>query len=198
LANGRVLFSCETCGGRGFVEVVRSRDPYDTGRSLGYGSAGHESGRERDAEIARLGVQLAGPRPERDMPARPERWEVERLAKWRCFDYAAVDEALEALRGVDGLGYHVVMEVCVYGWVGAEALSVRAAAVLEVALGRLSAWLPDPLRAPDELVGRPERLSRAGRDGEIRRLVRDGMGAQWIAREFGISVSSVYRVAKGI
>lgn len=123
LANGFVSRDCESCGGRGYVEARRLRDPYDTGAAPGWfgsSTARHERDHERDAELDRLEVQLAEPRPEAELvaAARPERWEAERAQLRAQFDVDALELALEDLRGADPEAYYAVCAVHVYhrGW----------------------------------------------------------------------------------
>lgn len=181
LANGRVIPGCETCRGRGYVEVVRSRDPYDTGKHLALAGEKHEARRERDRMIQRLGEQVA---PVAEVSTGMEAWELERARRWARFDFAALDVALERLRSWDLDGYHVLMAGYVYGWVMIVPGSVAERAA-ERALGSLDAMLPDPLRVPGVVVDR---------DALIRRRAREGVPTRELAVEFGLSVSRVNRI----
>jgi DNA-binding NarL/FixJ family response regulator len=73
--------------------------------------------------------------------------------------------------------------------------------------------MPDPIRVPAsvranqlELAGRRTRAkgrssdpnALARRDLEIRQHHRTGRPAQWIAAEYGLSVSTVYEVLNGV
>lgn len=148
LANGRVMRGCEVCRGRGYVERVRDRDPYDTGKNQGWfaeSARRHERARERDREIERLGEQVAPARPEAELLKleRGAGWERARAVRWARFDFGALDSALERLRVVDPWAYHAVMERFVYGYgwgVDAE---------VERGLEALSGWLPERLRVPE-------------------------------------------------
>jgi hypothetical protein len=181
---------CPSCRGRGQIEVWRSRDPYATDRVTPYGleataKIGHVAA--RDAELARLAEQTAPPpATELDLVAdaneHPYRWELERRAMYARFDYAALDRALERLAGL------------------------AVAPHSERGLRLLERWLPDPLRAPrDDRVlanaaakGRAaDPRARAQRDRQIRRLVGEGSPTQWVAREFGLTVSQVNRIVAG-
>lgn len=122
LANDRTMFGCETCGGRGYTETIRERDPYAVEKVQPYGMTGdrHEKRRERDSEIARLGEQTRVPwlSPEdelADANRHPEGWELLRARKWRDCDYRALDLALERLRLVDEDAYHAITVAYVYG-----------------------------------------------------------------------------------
>lgn len=122
LSNDRILKTCETCHGRGYIEVARERDPYAVEKVQPYGMTGdrHEQRRERDSEIARMEAQTREPwSSEQDALAdanrHPEMWELERARKWRDFDYAALDVALERLRQVDVEAYRAIMTTYVYG-----------------------------------------------------------------------------------
>lgn len=149
LANGRAVPGCETCGGRGYLDVSRRADPYDTGVStaaFGHsGATAHEAREERDRQLDRLEAQLApAPVSEADVLAelRPERWEIDRARSWASFDFAALDIALDRLRVADYPAYHAVHVALVYGWGDAPT------ELVERGLERLSGWLPEELRAP--------------------------------------------------
>lgn len=191
---GRV--GCETCGGRGYLEARRGRDPYDTGQSLGVFNEGrrHEAAHEREREIARLEAQTAPPRSEADLAAeiKPELWEVARTRAWAKFHYAELDGALEELRSVWEHAYHAIMSVHVYGWRDAGTVELL---VIDRGLDFLGWFLPDPLRAPP--VPKPAEPTPPVRDSEIRRLIRDGAAAQWVAARFGLSVRRVNEIASG-
>lgn len=192
---GRI--GCETCRGRGYLEARRGRDPYDTGQSLGVfgeSSRRHEATAERDREIARLAAQVAPPRSEADLTAeiRPEPWEAARSNAWAQFDYALLDLALEELRAVWEHAYHAIMAVHVYRWRDAGQVEQ---VVIDRGLDFLGWFLPDALRAPKAEPDPP--TPEPPRDSEIRRLIRDGAAAQWVARRFGLSVSQVNRIASG-
>lgn len=200
LANGFVSRDCESCSGRGYVEVRRARDPYDTGMSPGWfgsSAARHERDHERDRELGRLEVQLAAPRPEAEhiKTARPERWEAERARLREKFDFAPLERALEELALVDVDAYRAVHAVHVYGWMPAAG---EAAVCVERALRFVDPWLPDPFNAPPARAERaPPPLTRSARNREIRRLEKDGAATQWIAARFGLSVAQVNRVLAG-
>lgn len=172
LANGRVMFGCETCGGSGEVTGARvdavaipdrlpddglSRDPYavsdqvvaygvrDT-RKLGFSPA-------RDAEIARLGEQIREPfrnvGEEIDAANRSGgyRWERERRQLRRRYDIDAMTVALDELRVTDEPGYRLLHSVYVYGWSEPSVLMEEA---VERALRFLDSRMPCPMRAPGD------------------------------------------------
>lgn len=201
LSNGFVSSGCETCGGRGHVEVRRSRDPYDTGQSQGWfasSAAKHARDRDRDAEIVRLGVQVAAPRPEREIvaAAAPEGWEVARDRLRAEFHVVEAERALARLAVSDIDAYRAVHAVHVYGYLP---LGGAAAALVERAVVFVDPLLPDPLRAPAvREVAAVAVLSRGDRDREIRRLDREEVPRQWIANRFGVSVSRVSRIVNGV
>jgi hypothetical protein len=201
LANGFVSRDCETCEGRGYVETRRLRDPYDTGAAPGWfgsSAAKHERDHERDAELARLEVQLAAPRTAAELvaEARPERWEKERDRLHERYHLAELGRALEQLAVADVDAYRAVHAVHVYGWLPCIGL---AAECVERALAFVAALLPDPLRAPPAATptATAAPMTVAARDREIRRLVLDGAASQWIAARFSLSVSQVNRIAAG-
>lgn len=170
LANGRVMFGCETCGGSGEVRGAQiaalaltdqlpddgqRRDPYAMSETVvAYGvrdtrKLGHAP--ERDAEIARLDEQTREPfeNTEEEIGAANRSggyvWERERHALRKRFDIDAMTAALEVLRDRDEAGYHLLHSVYVYGW--SEPSTTMQAAV-ERALVFLDGRLPNPLRAP--------------------------------------------------
>lgn len=146
---GRV--GCETCGSRGYLESMRDRDPYAIDKTQPYGIRPdrHEAARQLDRELDRIGRQLEQPKSELDALAEANRhpygWELARAAKWRQFDYAALDVALELLRQADEAAYHLVHAVYVYGWQDA---STTVEAVVERGLRFLDERMPDPIRSP--------------------------------------------------
>lgn len=175
------------------------RDPYDTGLSSGWfgeSSARHEASRARDSQLGMLERQLEAPRAEASTPTRPEGWELERRRRWREFDFAALDAALERLRQVDEGACRALHGRWIYGWQTGSSPLLEARC--ERGLRFLDAVLPVPLRAPPAVGERPPLLAvRGDRDREIRRLIREGAAAQWVAREFGLSVSQVNRICRG-
>lgn len=195
LANGRVFKSCETCGGRGMIEHRLRRDPYDTGVQAGwFGSStfAHERAADRDRVIESLEKAIAfserRPATDADLGAGPdEGWVLAGSRAWRDFDFGALAVGLERLRVRDWAAYSEVLAVVVYGWRPGDPVT------LERALAFLCGALPDPLRWPRDVV---PPAAVVPRDDEIRRLVREGAGVQWVALRFGLSVSQVYRVVK--
>lgn len=197
LANGFVSRDCETCSGRGYVEARRLRDPYDTGASPGWfgsSAAKHERDHERDAELARLEVQLADPRPEAELVAavRPEGWEAERRRLHERYHLAELEQALEELALVDVDAYRAVHAVHVYGWMPCAGL---AAACVERAIAFVDARLPDPLRAPAASTPKPAQpMTLAERNRLVRKQHSEGATVQLLGQRFALSVSQVNRV----
>lgn len=153
LTNGRTLPTCETCGGRGYTEYRRERDPYAIEKVVPYGlqPAAHEQRRDTDAQIARLEQQLAPPfaTPADELAhanKHPEPWEIARRHMYRAYDYAALDHALEQLRQIDEGAYHALHACYVYAW--AEPSAGYEHAVTR-GLDHLDRELPTPLRAPN-------------------------------------------------
>lgn len=201
LANDRSMFGCETCGGRGYTEEHRERDPYAIDVVVPYGLSPdrREACRSRDRQIDILEEQL---RPAStvdeiaDANAHPYGWERARKQMYRLFDYAALDRALEALWQID-----------------AEAFgALRAAGACSVvdgwrALAFLSDHLPAELRVPASHTGKDEvrivgKLGRAAgrraldmRDAEICHSVLDAkIPTADVARSWGISISQVNKI----
>lgn len=205
------MFGCETCAGRGVVEASRlvrlalpdnwrgqsSRtDPYAVGAvsPFGWDPSRHERARELEREEERLAEQVRPPAAvdeDADAAAHPFGWERERARMWRMFDYAALDEALEAMRLHEEGAYKALHAVYVYGW-----MVDCSVGLAERGLELLDRVLPDPLRAPPADVSPVRGL--VGRDAAIRRMSSSGASTARIAEEFGLSVSQVNRiVAKG-
>lgn len=187
---GRV--GCETCRGRGWVEVLRLRDPYAVTRvqPFGLSPAVVERARELDRTIARLEAQLA-PAPVSELDAveeanrSPYAWELARRRMYAMFDYRALDVALEQL-----------------AWVlpGVPPMSPRG-------LRLVDPLMPDPIRAPEptrapvsQARGRyADPGARLQRDRQVRRWVLvDEMPVQWVAAQAGLSVAHVNRIVAGI
>ena len=108
LANDRPMFGCETCGGRGYVEVKRTRDPYSEQKVQPYGLDGVylERVKWRDRAIDRMAAQLAAPPKTEaesieDANKRGYAWEEARAGMRRLYDYDVLERALELLREVD-------------------------------------------------------------------------------------------------
>jgi hypothetical protein len=200
LANGFVSRDCESCGGRGYVEARRIRDPYDTGASPGWfgsSAAKHERDHERDAELDRLEAQLAAPRPEREQIAKApkERWERERDRLHERYHLAELERALEELAVADVDAYRAVHAVHVYGWLPCVG---RAAVLVDRAIVFVEARLPDPLRAPAvESAGPLQPMTLAERNRLVRKQHREGATVQLLAQRFVLSVSQVNRVLAG-
>lgn len=188
LANSRVMAGCETCHGRGYVEVHRARDPYAVENVQPYGIDGSlpAAARDRDAQIDRLAVQLAAPYASPadeidDANRHPYGWERLRAAMYRDFDYRALDVALERLHGEHP---------------GVAPLSPRGMELLD-------GWLPTPLRAP-RLTVRPANLAargraadpkaRAQRDRRVRELLAGGASWDEVAATVGLSAKQLRRI----
>lgn len=186
---GRV--GCESCRGRGFVEVLRVRDPYAVTRVQPYGfsQATVERARSTDAQIARLEAQLAPP-PVSELDAieeanrHPYLWEKRRREMYLRFDYRALDTALELLH---------------WKLPGVAPMSARGLAYLDP-------LMPDPIRAPaaasdpvSQARGRyADPAARLQRDRQVRRWVLvEEMPVQWVAAQVGLSVAHVNRIVAG-
>ncbi len=205
LANGKVMYGCEPCGGRGFVAEKRDRDPMAKNETAAYGLDGsrHDLTNARDRQIDALARQT---RPASkidelaDANQNPYSWECERERMYRLYDYGALDRGLDQLRLTDDGAYRALHAVFVYGWL-AEA-SATAEAACSRGLRFLAELLPDPLRAP----GVPcsvANLSARGRVADPRALAqRDAAivaalgdaSVREVAARFGLSVSQVNRI----
>jgi hypothetical protein len=142
LTNGKPMFGCETCGGRG--EIPDSgRDPYETSSSTLFGGVASERAADKaraiDAQLIRL-RQLERARAG-DPAALPEDWLTRALRlkaqQWKRGDYPL----LEAWQEI--LGYRFPMRH--FAWVTfvveEQPLSVASAA--RVRLDETAAWLAD-------------------------------------------------------
>lgn len=208
LANEFVSRDCETCGGRGFLEQHRRRDPYDTGRhigALGATEVAREAVRRRDRELVTLERQLAPPpKTEADQLAQanaaPPAWVRARAALRHDFDFVPLERALEVLRDVDADAHRAVYAVHVHGWLPQEG---RAATSAERGLALLDAWMPPApivIRAPERVVAvTAEERSLAARNLRIGEEHDAGRGksTKRLAREHGLSVSQVNRILSG-
>lgn len=182
---------CGSCGGRGTTDVRRDRDPYAVGKTLPYGmGAARHLGHEpvRDSVLARLEAQLAAPASEADLLAAANEhgypWEHERAELYARWDLAALDVAVERLT---------------YAMPRVPPASDRGVRFIEP-------HMPQTIRAPVEqrdpvnanAKGRgahPDALRQ--RDKAIRQAVlRDDLPVQWVARQHGLSVATVYRILK--
>lgn len=206
LANDRTMFGCETCGGRGYTEEKRDRDPYslsDKVAPFGFDGSRHDASRARDRQIESLKQQL---RPASkvdelaDANENPYSWERARKRMYRSFDYAALDLALEQLRVADDGASRALHAVYIYAWRSEPAGPLLAAC--ERGLSFLDGRLPEKLRAPAEpgpLVnmaarGRhADKGAMAQRDAEIRRLSQQVPIAELEAR-FGLKKSALYEI----
>jgi hypothetical protein len=88
-------------------------------------------------------------------------------------------------------------------------LSNREVRLVELTLAYIDTRMPDPIIVPRDVVRNAKehatrtvhangqvltKLQRERRDREIRKHARDGRGPQWIAREYGLSISTVYTI----
>jgi hypothetical protein len=212
LANGRSTRptpGCESCGGRGFVEVWRNRDPYaiDKVEPYGLNADQREARIRRDQEIERLDDAVKHWRPatpEDELAAANERgepWEEARKQMYRSFDYQALDLALETLRHHNESLSRALHAVYVYRL-------VEPSTTLEAACGRAVAFIdrlmPDPIRAPQASLpastvvpavqARPS--PRDDRNEKILELALSGARPEEIAVMCRCSLATVYRAVK--
>lgn len=190
LANDKVMFGCETCGGRGYTEVKRERDPYSLSDKIvafGFDGSRHDASRARDRQIDSLKQQLLPARSEAELLEEANRspyaWERAREQMYRRYDYAALDRAIEWLRDA-------LPGVSLFG---------------RLALSYFDVVLPDPLRAPgDQLAvvnttarGRgadPRALEQ--RNAAVRADIDAGVPTAEVAASFGLSVRQVNNIVQ--
>lgn len=174
LANGRVMFGCETCGGSGEVTGRRVEvaiavpdeldtdgqrlDPYaqNDWLVLPYGVSsttkiGHVPA--RDAAIDRVTDQLREPwkTPEdelADANRTPYPWERQRAALRKAFDIDALTTALEVVRDRNPVWSGLLHAVYVYG--EPIELSARVEQEVDMALRFISVLMPAEIRAPGD------------------------------------------------
>lgn len=191
LANGKAMFGCETCGGRGYTEEKRDRDPYSLSDKVvpfGFDGSRHDATRARDRQIDSLGQQLRPPPSEAKLLEEANRsayaWERAREQMYRKYDYASLDRALEALQ---------------HAFPGRSPRS-------DGGLRFLDEWLPHPLRAPgDQPVvvnitarGRhADTRALSQRDAAIIRAITGGAPTEHVALSFSLSVSQVNKIVRG-
>jgi hypothetical protein len=159
LANGRVMFGCETCGGSGEIpddgkdpmdDPLKNPPPHPLRKTHWDVDRAAETA-SRDRVLAILENQLAPPKSEATLLAeanrRGEAWEEERRAMYRRFDFARLDFALDELRSKDADAAHALNAVYVDGWMAEVGIITPLAEQLcERAIVFLSARLPEQLR----------------------------------------------------
>lgn len=142
LTNGRAMFGCETCGGRGEVPD-EGRDPYErTGTAPFFGEEDQQQ-RDRarmiDGQLIRL-KQLARAR-EGDQDAIPEDWLTRALRlkdqQWRRGDYGLLEQWQELL------GYRYPMRHLAWASFVVDQQPLRATSVVVMHLDETAAWLAD-------------------------------------------------------
>lgn len=187
VCEGVESLGCTGCGGRGEIEQARTRDPYALDAPVvryGLDGENHRASKERDREIARLGLQI---RPASDVDEaaeadqRPWPWEIARKRLYASYHLRELERSLEALH---------------LSFPGLSPYSDRG-------LAFLSDRLPDPLRAPGvepepHVRGpvRPEAgiATLAVRDAEMRAAANAGATLPELCARFGVSKSTVYAV----
>lgn len=167
LTNGRPMFGCETCGGRGEVPDD-SRDPYEV-RAIGVAAFfGEDRERQRDraklvdAQIIRL-KQLARARAG-DVDAIPEDWLTRALRlkrqQWARGDYGLLEGWM------DVLGIRYPMRHLAWGAFVVEAQPLTVSPAATVHLDETAGWLADRV------------LSSIGAENLRRRQAADLLGAR--------------------
>jgi hypothetical protein len=192
------------------------RDPYSVSKdkktpAYGLDGSRHDATHARDREIENPGAADAAGAEGVGAARRGERGAVRVGARSRAdakrFDYAALDIALELLRQHDPVAYRALHAVWVYGWLreaggaadeacrrGLAFLSPRLA-VFEFARGRN---LRAPGVEPVKRVVGPMRaeagdVAKRFRDEQMRNRAAAGATPADIAKEFRVSIRTVYR-----
>lgn len=179
----RVMVACDGCGGSGVRRSERCVYCDGVGR------------RPLHAFELRVDVRDA---EERD----PLAAAVDRRSL--AGSYRELDRALDELRRVDRRAHRGLLEAVDRG----EALGPWLGEALTFVVVRM----PDPVKVPREVrlnarvlrerrtrargsgACRSDRAALEQRDKEIRKLDRAGKPVQWIAAEYGVSVSAVYAI----
>lgn len=203
---GKRKRKCEVCKGDGTILVdPYTRKPLGTERAPTVRAA---DPRRIDAELARLA---------RDESIRrgrllddPFEWEANRQRYRRAGSYAALERALEALRGNEPDLHSLTMRVLVYGTVPrTEQMQPH----LERAIAFLAKRMPPEIKVPKWVTAEPVQVERqwpAGggtkrnaavsreRNATIIALRQEGMKQADIAERVGVSQRTVSSVLKGI
>lgn len=196
LTNDKPMIGCETCGGRGFVEVKRDHDPYANQNVKAFGFDDRETDRRVaiDAAISAAGRDLRrfpGFRPAgtdeeiEEANNHPYAWELARRRMYRDYDYRALDVALDALR-------HEHPGLSPYTRIGLKFLDRR---------------MPNPIRSPEPSTGAVKNTKARGPNVDERALAQrdtlichavlvDGDPVAQVALRFELSVSQVNRIVK--
>lgn len=159
IANDRVMFACETCGGSGELpdsgkdpmdDPVKNPPPHPLRKThWDVDRAAETSARDRALSV--LEEQLAPPKSEVDLLAAANRrgypWEEERRAMYRRFDFALIDQAIDWLGRYDADAAHAINATYVDGWLIEVGLVTPLTEQLcERGFGYLSALLPEKLK----------------------------------------------------
>ncbi len=205
-------FACTGCGGRGYIERRRSRDPYAVDKIAKYGLDGskHDRGYAIDHEIERLRQQTRPPlATEADVIAdTPEYgWIRARELMYASYDFASLDRAMDMLHQVDPDACSLLTRVYEYQTLPAPHPGTMMAALIDRGLRFVDKWMPDPIRSPaDEpaaTVGRGPVRPEAGvsvrerRDRAMRADARNGVTVAELVIRYGVSKSTVYQVVNG-
>lgn len=204
LANDRRMFGCETCGGRGYTETRRTRDPYAIDKTQPYGITPdrREAELKRDLEIEQLGQRIRDAEKLKtaadEIAAANEHgypWEQERRRNYERFHVAELERALDTVRDVDPRAHTMLYAVHVYGWFdvtsGEQSAATRGLRILD-------ALLPTPLKAPKRAEptaeAEPAPSPASDRNARMRLLAEHGWKPAEIAADIGVSIRTVYNV----
>lgn len=164
LANDRVMFGCETCGGRGYLDDP-GPDPYEQPSKL-FGGIGADRGREAQRRLEGALRRLEqDARIRAGVEAQPDALTLaiqRRDHQYRHGSYAELERALARLRNVSETGYRLVWQFVVYGGVVHLRVSAGVERTIQLAIDLLALWMPEVIRVPDEHL--PEVVARARRD----------------------------------
>ncbi len=175
LANGRVMPGCETCRGRGVVAPASPRDPYEQKRGGFFGDEKQQARdleHQRDREIERIDELLAQHEGREGQLDSLTRTLVLRERLLGLGSYAALEAALERLRGEQPLAYRMAMSVCYQPF--GEAPVEPTSAVVEKVCELLALRMEGEIRVP--------RFVTVSVDQEVERVAREGKGALWWGR----------------
>lgn len=186
----RKTVRCDRCAGAGVWKHERCELCDGTGR--------------RDLHVFDLRLDVSG-----EADAGPLDSAIDERSRW---SYPELDRALADLARANYTARRLVERVFVTKLKREEDLASISRARLEWAMRYLDLRMPHELRVPPGLAANEKlleehrtrakgravgRAALARRDKEVRAHVRKGRSAQWVAREYGLHVSTVYEIVNG-
>lgn len=186
--NGFVHSSCETCGGRGFVENG-TVDPYDTGRDFAWMNledGKKRAARRRDEILLQLRRDELAREGKLDLRERYG-WENKRMLMERHGDYRQLRHGLRRLQHLCPVLYDTLHQLYFSGEYDDPPRTPRE----QVAVEFLSRQIKGPVRVPPW-------LQNACTAPTFTDLVARGLSSRQIAFRLGLSQKKVKRMLKGL